>query len=141
MKITEQHIKEIKELREQKKSLRFISDVFGVSYERIRQIVREKEKAYCSYHNKNFARKCRLCVVETKYLKKLSNISSDLMSEIKRLSKQDRDEELVTERMILVFQLKYTFNLSVNNIAKLLGRHHSTIINLLKKYDKYRFGK
>jgi hypothetical protein len=132
------NVKEVRRLRESKNpwTLKRIGDKFGVTQERIRQILQKKEQKFCKKHHIKYLKVCRYCYNETNYKNLLqSNIRKhNLNEEIERLSKKDRRGEVVLQRKLLVRKLHddKEFKLSFSAIGKLLHRHHSSIIFLYR---------
>lgn len=111
----------IKELRLlQKKPYKTIADEYGLTVERVRQIVKEEDKEQARRD------------VEERYKKKFNeNLSSiQLAREIEELSKQDRRRKTVIKRRILVRYLYDVLELPFFQIATLLDRDHTSIRNL-----------
>ena len=120
----------VRELRKKDFTLKQIGDKFGVTGERIRQILDKKKPQYCRKHNIQFTSKCKYCYQETHYQKLLkSNLRKhNLDEEINRLAKRDRRGETIVQRKLLIKKLHDELKLSFSAIGRLLKRHHSTII-------------
>ncbi len=124
----------IKVLKKQNFSLSEIGRVVGLTAERVRQILTNKYK-WCSIHQRNYLGSCIYCQTEKRYKYLLKRFSKDgILDDIKKLSIQNRHKDLVIQRRLLVKLLKDKYRLPLYRIAKLLNRHHTSIINLY--YDK-----
>ena len=124
----------IKVLRKKDWTLKEIGSKFGVTGERIRQILDKKKPQYCRRHGLQFMTKCKYCYNETHYKALLqSNIRKhNLEEEIMRLSKRDRRGETIVQRKLLIKKLHDELHMSFCAIGRLLKRHHSTIIWLYR---------
>lgn len=102
-------------------TLQEIGEKEGISAERVRQIIEGSD-------------------VEEKreqLIKDYSNAILDMdeahiQEEIARLAKPDREKETVEQRRILINHLINIKEMSVSDVASLLERDYSTIINMLK---------
>jgi len=133
-KLTIKEVKEIEELRKQNKTLNFIAQKFSVTVETIR---RQLNYNYCDKHKNRYSNRCYFCnkeIIELEYNKKINKLSkSGLLAEIRKLSKPNREEELVIKRIKIIKKLHNELNFNFSQIAKLMRRHHSSIINLYYK--------
>lgn len=122
-------------LREKGMKLREIGKRFGITQERVRQILCSGIKtSICKKHPKiHFIEKCRLCKVEEdrKKFKVLLKESSkqSILDEIRRLQGRGRTKNSVLRRCLLVRLLRDKYKLSFLFIGRLLNRHYSTIIH------------
>lgn len=127
-------LKEIKQLRKSGKTLQEIGQQFDVSSERIRQVLNPEERFKCKKHLQFYTKFCSYCLVEKNYKKVIDKvIFNHLETEIERLSKQDRNKEMVIQRMMLVKKLKDDLGISFRKIGFLLKRDHTSITNLYRK--------
>lgn len=132
----------IKRLRIEKHLfLREIGKIFKISTERVRQICEEIPKRYCKIHKRNYIGFCRWCKVEKSYKEILRRLMKNgILDDIRRLSRNDRSQEMVIQRDMLISMLYKKYKLSPFVISKLFGgRDHTTILHSLhktKSYDK-----
>lgn len=131
--MTIQRNKKIKELRKKGLTLQEIGEKHGITNERVRQIIEGKKNNFCKKHQNQFLSICEFCQHQKNYLTLLEG--GFLFDELKRLSKQGRQKTKVLEQSWLIGFLRKKFKMSYVQIAKLLKRDHSAIINLYKKYE------
>lgn len=102
-------------------SLREIGEQYGISGERVRQII--KGEGRVDY----------VLMVEKEYAEKVGDIlKKNFKREIRRLSTPDRRQEIVAQRRAVVRELYDNYGYSFPAIGRLLNRDHSSIINLYK---------
>jgi hypothetical protein len=123
------NLETVKKLRGRKWTLKRIGDRYGVTSERIRQILNKKKSKYCEKHKVQFVTKCKHCFQEANYKKVVKGTikKHNLEKEIARLSKKDRRGEIVVQRKLLIKKLHDELHMSFNEISRLLKRHHTTI--------------
>ncbi len=113
--------KEIKALRKKNNTLQVIALKYGISDERVRQILN---------HGSIPSSRVRELQRQKEYLDKIEILmKKNIMSEIIRLSKQDRTKDIALERAILIKLLRNEYEFSFNQIGFLLNRDHTTVIH------------
>ena len=126
--------KQIFKLRDKGFSLQEIGTQLNLSSERIRQIIEEKDSQYCQRHKVFFKTICRFCNIKENYIQKIKQIAqSNLMDEIVRLSKPNRQKEVVLQRQALIKLLKDDYKFNFLEIADLLERDHTSVVHLYHK--------
>lgn len=121
-------------LRDKGLTLKEISDDTGITSERVRQIIQRRGHQYCSVHNIYSENKCSRCNIKENYVAKIKQIAANnLMDEVARLSKPDRQKEVVVQRQALIKLLKDDYGFSYFEIARLLERDHTSISYLYNK--------
>lgn len=107
-------------------SIEELSKKYKISYERVRQIIRnDKEK-----------QKERFVKIGKEYQKNVCKIiESDINKEIKRLSSKGRGKIIILQKVILIKTLKDKYKMSLYRIAKLFGNNYGTILHLYKSYN------
>jgi len=122
---------EILKLRKTK-TLKQIGVLYGVTGERIRQIIEDKKpEGYCKTHKCHFFKDCRYCGIHESYSKLVDKIiKDDLMEEIDRLVVHDRRKEIIIQKRLLVRKLRDKYNFTFTQIAKLLERDRTTMRHL-----------
>lgn len=129
-----QRNKKIFKLHEKGFTLAAIALEVKISDERVRQIVEQQTHNYCSKHNIFSKHLCKYCNVKENYVKKIESITkSNLMDEIKRLSKPDRRKETVVQRQAIIRILKDKYNFNFLQIADLMERDHTSVVHLYYK--------
>lgn len=104
-------------------SIQELSDKYGISYERIRQIVRNDRGRQLK----------RFVSVGIEYKKNVcSIIESDLNKEIHRILSKGRNKIIIIQKVILIKTLKDKYKMSLYRIAKLFGNNYGTIAHLYK---------
>lgn len=104
-------------------SIQELSDKYGISYERIRQIVKNDRGRQLK----------RFVSVEIEYKKNVcSIIESDLNKEIHRILSKGRKKIIIIQKVILIKTLKDKYKMSLYRIAKLFGNNYGTITHLYK---------
>lgn len=103
-------------------TLQEIGDKEGITAERVRQIIEG-----------NNTEELREQLIKDYSEAVLNMDDTRIKEECERLSKQDREVETVEQRRILANHLIDILEYSVADVARLLNRDYSTIINLLKK--------
>lgn len=107
---------------------------FGITGERVRQILYTKYQKRCRVHNRLYYNKCSYCLNRAykTWMEKLDYRM--LMVEVDKEAKnRKRDWLSVQRKMYLVRRLHDKHEKSLIEISNLLGRNYSTITNL---YDK-----
>lgn len=113
-------------IKSSKLSIQELSDKYGISYERVRQIIRK---------NKN-ADKQKFVTIAKEYQKNVYKIiETDINKEIKRLSNKGRNKFIILQKVILIRALKNHYKMSLYRIAKLFGNNYGTILHLYKSYN------
>ena len=113
-------------IKSSKLSIQKLSDKYGISYERIRQIIRSDKNA----DKKKFVK------IAKEYQKNVHQvIQTDLNKEIKRLSNKGRNKFIILQKVILIRTLKNDYKMSLYRIAKLFGNNYGTILHLYKSYN------
>jgi len=128
-----ERLRKITLLRKKGSTLKEIGDAFGISQERVRQLITQKKYKKCFSHHIKFLILCPYCEIKNSYLKILSRIiknSRSLLYEAKRLSELDRKKVSIIQKAIFIKTVKNSLHYSFNKIARLLKKHHSSIINL-----------
>ncbi len=122
--------KEIIKLRKKNNTLHVIALKYGISSERVRQILNtDKFPKY----------KIRELKKYEEYLKKIKILMrKNLMQEIIRLSKPDRRNKTVIERIVLIKILKDEYRFSFSKIGFLLNKDRTTISHNYKKQYESR---
>lgn len=129
-----QRNKKIFKLHEKGLTLTAIAIQIGISLERVRQIIEQQTHNYCLEHNIFSKHLCKYCNVKENYVKKIESITkSNLMDEIKRLSKPDRRKETVAQRQAIIRILKDKYNFNFLQIADLVERDHTSVVYLYHK--------
>lgn len=122
-----------KELRKQGLTLQEIGhrENPSLSAERIRQILLNVKYKFCRIHNTRFLLVCQYCYHKKLYAKNLRKLKDDYIQvEGKRLSTKDRSLYLTIQRVLFIRKIKDKKKMSFGEIAKLLHRDHSSILNL-----------
>ena len=108
-----------------------------ITAERVRQLLYPKKMKYCARHKCKFEKSCLYCVLTSVYPKVVSDIrrrgKNALAREFERLKPYDRSKSIVLKRAYITKLLRDQYKLSFPQIAKLLDRDHTTIMNLYKK--------
>lgn len=119
-----QRNKKIRHWKANDKSFSWISKQVNISAERVRQICLDNE-------DKELTRK----MILSKYKHFLKNESdyTTLLEQIAELSKQDRNEQTVICRQLMIRYLHDELNLSFFKIGLLLKRHHTSVMSLYYK--------
>lgn len=102
-------------------TLQEIGDKEGISAERVRQVIEGSN-----------TEELREQLIKDYSLAILDMDQMHLEEEITRLSKPDREKETVEQRRILINYLIDIKELSVSDVASLLNRDYSTIVNMLR---------
>lgn len=114
-----------------------IGKMFGITVERVRQIVNPSARYYCKIHKRTYQHSCDYCKVSKVYPHYLRTLSKvELEKEIKKLQKYDRRHQTVLER---VYMLKYLHDekyYTIEEIAETLKRDISTIKYLYRKFNE-----
>jgi chromosomal replication initiation ATPase DnaA len=58
--------------------------------------------------------------------------------DLEELQNPNRKKEVAWARHYLCHELRFKDKLTVTEIAKLINRHHSCVVNSCKKYDLYK---
>lgn len=103
-------------------TLQEIGDKEGISAERVRQIIEGSN-----------VEEIREQLIKDYSVAILDMDEAHIQEEIARLAKPDREKETVEQRRILINYLIDVREMSVSDIANLLNRDYSTIVNMLKK--------
>lgn len=107
-----------------------ISQKFKISAERVRQVL-VFEPNYCLKHSKYFKDICPYCEVEITYKEMYQNRSLDELEILgKELRKLKRDKVEVIKKRIFTRIMKDKYNFNFSEIAKLLRKDRTTIMNL-----------
>ena len=111
-------------IRSSQLSAKELSEKYGISYERVRQIIRnDKEKQVK-----------RLLYISKEYSKNVSKIiETDMNKEVRRLSSKGRNKIIIIQKIIFIRTLKDKYGMSLYRIAKLFGNNYGTIFHLYKK--------
>jgi len=111
-------------IKESNLSMQELADKYGISYERIRQIIRnDKER-----------QKKRIVYISREYKENVSRIiESDINKEVHRLSSKGRTKIIIIQKIIFIKTLKDKYGMSLYRIAKLFGNNYGTIAHLYKK--------
>jgi len=130
--------KQIIELRKKGYTLKEIGNKFGVSSERIRQIIKysKLKKKSCRKHHVGFYDHCSVCeIIESysNYLEIIKNNDDLIQIECDRLSNTDRSKDLVIMRSLFIKFLFDVKKLNFSKVGRLLKRHHTSIRNLYLK--------
>lgn len=105
-------------------SIQELSDKYGISYERVRQIVRNDKERQLK----------RLLFITKEYKENVSRIiESDINKEVYRLSSKGRNKIIIIQKVIFIKTLKDKYGMSLYRIAKLFGNNYGTIAHLYKK--------
>jgi AraC-like DNA-binding protein len=114
--------------------LKEIGAVYGITRERVRQILEKKNLKLCAKHQVHFLEKCWRCTQQSQYKKKLKNLHTDkeLREEAKRLSAPGRTGKPVLERKLLIKKLINERGMSYSEVSRLLKRDRTTIMHLHK---------
>lgn len=110
------------------KTLEYIGKKYNLTPERVRQIVGDHYEQAVRDKKRHYQR------VKKDY-SQIKNVIDDktLLSEIERLSKPSRRQELVLQRQILIKVLRDKYKFSFPQIGFLLQRDHSSVIYLYYK--------
>jgi hypothetical protein len=131
--------KEIRKLRKANKkewTLQKLGDKYDITNERVRQILGDQAYEYCKKHKRKFLKSCIFCESQKRFEEKLDQISTidnNLLKEVYRLSKTNRQKEAVIQKILIVKRLRDQFGLSFPMIAIMLDKHHASIMNLYNK--------
>lgn len=135
-------LKEIKKLRSKGLTYREIGKKYGISIERVRQILNPPVYKFCKKHNRKYIKICVYCETIKKYEDFLSlmayndwwNVNeNEINKELKRLSKIDRSKKTTIERVMFIKKAINSFGKGKVELAKLLKRHRTTINYLYEK--------
>lgn len=111
-------------IKESNLSMQELADKYGISYERIRQIIRnDKQK-----------QKERIVHVAAEYRMNVHEIiQNDMNKEVHRLKSKGRNRIIIIQKIIFIKTLKDDYGMSLYRIAKLFGNNYGTIAHLYKK--------
>ncbi len=131
---------EIRKMRRPRFTLRQIGNKFGITSERVRQILLRMRRKYeqCRRHGVLYFGTCRHCINEKSYKKKLRDMGPEIKAEIARLAVKGRTGEMVQERNLLIQHLVEKKGFSFSRVAQLLHRSHSTISKTYKRFGARR---
>jgi len=111
-------------IKESNLSKQELADKYGISYERIRQIIRNDKERQMK----------RLLYIAKEYKENVSKIiESDINKEVRRLSSKGRNKIIIIQKVIFIKTLKDKYGMSLYRIAKLFGNNYGTIAHLYKK--------
>jgi len=129
----EERKKKIEALRAKGLTYEKIGEQFGITKERIRQILTFKVE-YCERHKRKFIGTCIYCKTEDEYVKKVKSIlRENIFDQIFLLIPHTRKREVVMKRSAVIRALKDNYHFKFSEIAKLMERDLSTIKYLYKK--------
>lgn len=132
--------KEIHRLKiKEGKSLRQLADKYGITRERVRQIVDKIEKPpkKCHKHDNKYTNECRYCLIEEQY-KMISRL--DIKTEIEYVKQHGREKDTILRKQLLIGRLIDKEKLSIRKVGYLLDNDHTTILHHYKKYELRRKG-
>jgi len=107
------------------------AEAFNLTPERIRQIDFSVTQKRCPTHDRLFYNSCSFCLAESyKKLIRFSDLTF-ILNEVEREAKNRKRDYLSTQRRIILIQtLRERYEKNFSEIARLLRRHHSTIMYL-----------
>jgi DNA-directed RNA polymerase specialized sigma24 family protein len=122
------------------KKLQEIAEVFGISRERVRQILLPQQ--YCEKHDRTYTiADCRKCRKEKEREELLamfppagrvplsSLVDPSLVEQLQQLRPSDRRQSVVQRRDMMILYLRDIKKLSFPAIGELLDRDHTTIMS------------
>jgi DNA-binding transcriptional MerR regulator len=144
-----QRKKEIQDLRDAGQTLQQIGDVYGLTRERVRQILDPnifKCKAHCEIHDHWYNKSgshygckyCRKTVAEIRIQKMMDTTvdKTTLTVLINKVKKKDRHLVTVELRDYVIKILRVQEGLSLPKIGRLLERTHTAILHSLHKNEQ-----
>lgn len=134
MKINEKKIRNkdvVAEYRKPGSTMISVGKLFGISDERVRQIVEAAALATCKIHKEKYSKECTHCSLDALYNREIP--MPELLEIIDRLKARDRTKFVHYERSLLIEYLRDNLKLSLPFIGKLLDRDHTTISHHLRK--------
>lgn len=115
-----------KKIKSSKMSIRKLSTLYKISYERVRQIKRGVENQKKEQYSK----------IEKEYKLRIKDfIAERLPAEIKRLSNKGRHKRIIIQKVILIKALRNDFRFPFSKIAKLFHNDLTTIKHLYSHKD------
>lgn len=124
--------KQIFKLRTQGLTLAKIGKKFGITQERVRQILKN-EKNFCAKHQKFFMDECPYCKVEKEFKEYISKLDLKALKNIIRTFPTRRNLKIIIEKEILIKRLRDKFKLTYREIGELFKNDHTTIMRMYKK--------
>ncbi len=132
--MSDERIKRIQRMREDGMTLEEIGSIEKVTKERIRQILSPVKYKTCKIHKIKYLVNCHYCYWKKLYSENLKKLpDSHIEIEGKRLSIQDRNLNLVIQRVLFIRKLRDKKKMKWREIAELLKRDRSSITNLYFK--------
>lgn len=124
----------IYKLRDQQKTLKSISLKTGITSERVRQILLERDMEHCDRHKSVYIGFCELCKEEKSYKTKLSTMDlSDIIDLAKSFRKDNRKKANHLKRILIAKELRNRLGLKYVSIGKILNRDHACVIKMCNK--------
>lgn len=121
----------IYDLKEKGTSINDIASKFTITPERVRQILKRLNYAYCKKHNRYVELVCEYCVIEKAYPSKIKNAKlPDILKEIASIKKNGKHRENVIKKKLIIALLHDKLNFSFSAIARFFSNDHTTIIHL-----------
>lgn len=109
-----------------------IAKMFGLTFERTRQIINPPELLYCKKHKRKYDKYCSYCHVLEFYPLLLEN--NHLDEEIRLLKGKVRiSKEQAYQKALLIRYLKDKKRKSFSEIGRIFGNDHTTIIYFYNK--------
>lgn len=106
-------------------TLKSVGEKYGLSAERIRQIVNPKEYQYCEKHDHKYEDRCLYHDLDEVYNREIP--MPELMETIHRLKDTGREKPVVYEKKLIINYLRNHFRLTPGFIGTLFDQDITTI--------------